>query len=196
MTADDWTEYYRATEDRPPRQQLFDVLATFPQPGMAVDLGCGAGGDTAAMLAAGWSVFATDAQQEAIDRVRGRVPEDAPLTTAVARMEEVELPVADLVWASYSLFFCDPTLFPQVWTRVREAVRPGGRFAGQVLGDRDTWTSERRMPWFRRDAAEALFDGWSIERFDVEEEDGEAWSAPKHWHVFHIVAQRPSPRPA
>ena len=172
------------------------MLRTFPEPGTAIDLGCGAGVDTAAMLAAGWSVFATDAEAEAIERVRRRAADDARLTTALSRMEDVELPDADLVWASYSLFFCDPAQFPRLWKRIREAVRPGGRFAGQFLGDRDTWASERNMPWFRRDGAEALFDGWAIERFEVEDEDGEAWSTPKHWHVFHVVARKPVPGPA
>jgi tellurite methyltransferase len=165
------------------------VLDTFPKPGMAIDLGCGAGVDTAAMLAAGWSVFATDAQPEAIERVRRRTPDDTRLTTALSRMEDVELPTADLIWASYSLFFCDPEEFPRVWGRVREAVRPGGRFAGQLLGDRDTWASARHMPWFRLTEAEALFEGWAIELFEVEDEDGEAWSEPKHWHVFHVIAR-------
>jgi SAM-dependent methyltransferase len=175
---------------------LFDVLALFPERGTAIDLGCGAGADTAAMLAAGWSVFATDAQPEAIERVRRRARDDAPLTTVVSSMEEVDLPPADLVWASYSLFFCDPTRFPDVWRRIREAVVPGGRFAGQLLGDRDTWATERDMPWFDRDGVESLFVGWAIERLEVEDEDGEAWAVPKRWHVFHAVARKPSLPPA
>jgi len=111
-------------------------------------------------------------------------------------MEEVDLPPADLVWASYSLFFCDPARFPDVWRRIREAVVPGGRFAGQLLGDRDTWATEREMPWFDRDGVGTLFEGWAIERLDVEDQDGEAWAVPKHWHVFHVVARRPSLPPA
>jgi SAM-dependent methyltransferase len=177
-----------------PRDALFEVLAMFREPGTAIDLGCGAGVDTAAMLAAGWTVFATDAQPEAIARTRRRAPEGARLTTVLSPMEEVQLPPADLVWASYSLYFCDPERFPGLWERVREAVRRGGRFAGQFLGDRDTWASERDMPWFDRCGVEALFDGWEVERFEVEDEDGEAWAVPKHWHVFHVVARKP-PRP-
>ena len=169
------------------------MLATFSEPGAAIDLGCGAGVDTAAMLSAGWSVFATDGQREAIERVRRRAPNDARLTTVASPMEEVDLPPADLVWASYSLFFCEPARFPGVWQRIRNAVMPGGRFAGQFLGDRDTWATEREMPWFDRDGVETLFDGWMIERFEVEDEDGEAWAVPKHWHVFHVVAQKPPP---
>jgi tellurite methyltransferase len=191
MAGDDWAGYYDEFGARPPRDALFDVLATFPSPGDAIDLGCGTGADTAAMLAAGWSVFATDAQPEAIARTRRRAPDAPRLTTVLSPMEDVELPPADLVWASYSLFFCTPARFPELWQRIRQAVRLGGRFAGQVLGDRDTWATDRDMPWFDRDGVDALFVDWSVERFEVEDEDGEAWAVPKHWHVFHVVAQKP-----
>ena len=144
-----------------------------------------------AMLERGWSVFATDAQQEAIDRLLRRVGADVPrLRTQRTAMEEVELPLADLVWASFSLFFCDPARFPDVWRKIEHALGPGGYFAGQLLGDRDSWTVDPEITWFTRADAEALFDGWTVERFDVEEEDGEAWDEQKHWHVFHVIARR------
>jgi hypothetical protein len=41
----------------------------------------------------------------------------------------------------------------------------------------------------------AVFDGWELERFDEEENDGEACSGPKHWHVFHAVARKPGDVP-
>jgi SAM-dependent methyltransferase len=196
MPGDTWTEYYEENEGREPRDLLLEVLGRFPTPGRAVDLGCGAGIDAAAMLERGWSVFATDKEQEAIDRLRARVG-DAPNLRAVrSSMEDLELPEADLVWASFSLFFCDPGRFADVWAEIEGALGPGGRFAGQLLGDRDSWAGEPDMSSFRREEAEALFDGWAVERFEEEDEDGEACSGPKHWHVFHVVARRPDVGPA
>jgi tellurite methyltransferase len=115
----------------------------------------------------------------------------------VARMEEVELPAADLVWASFSLFFCAPARFPTVWGRVRAAIVPGGRFAGQLLGDRDTWSPQPDITAFTRDEAIALFDGWALERFEEEDEDEEddPCAGTKHWHVFHVVARAPQAQP-
>jgi tellurite methyltransferase len=186
-----WSDYYAANDDRPPREFLVAALRRFPSPGRAIDVGCGAGIDTLAMLERGWNVFAFDAEPEAIDRLRARVPLAlaARLRTEVASMEDVQLPPADLGWASFSLFFCDPDRFEGVWARVRTSVSGGGRFAGQILGDRDSWAGNEGITSFDRDAARLLFDGWTIERFVEDEEDGEACSGPKHWHVFSVVAR-------
>jgi tellurite methyltransferase len=194
-TRSEWTEYYDEHEGREPREMLLEVLDAFGagEERSAVDLGCGSGIDTLAMLRRGWRVFAIDAEEEAIERVRRRVPGilSGRLTTAVSRMEDVELPAGvDLVWASFSLFFCDPDAFGDVWGRILAAIRPDGRFAGELLGDRDTWASEDDISAFTRDEARSLLADLEIERFDEEEEDGRATSEEKHWHLFHAVSRK------
>jgi SAM-dependent methyltransferase len=189
-----WSDYYAANDGREPRRALLDVLANEDVPGRAVDLGCGSGIDTLAMLRRGWHVLAIDAEREAIDRLEARLPSDLTglLETRVSRMEDAELPASDLVHASYSLFFCEPARFPEVWRRIGAALTGGGSFVGELLGDRDTWAPEDDISAFTEAEARALFDGWSVERFDEEDNDGEACSGPKHWHVFHVVARRPA----
>jgi len=145
------------------------------------------------MLERGWRVRASDAEPEAIERLRRRAAgNDAELHAETTPLEEVVLDRADLVWASYSLFFCDPPRFPDLWDRIRASIRPGGRFAGQLMGERDTWAAREGFTTMTIDAARALFDGWELERFDVEDQDGEACSGPKHWHLFHVVARNPA----
>ncbi len=190
-----WTDYYDEQGEREPRELLLDVLRAFGEDGHeAVDLGCGQGIDTLAMLEHGWQVFAVDAEPEGIRRLLARVPPRlaSSLRSEVASMEDVDIPPVDLVWASFSLFFCPPERFGALWAKVRDAVRPGGRFAGQFLGDRDSWTSRSEISAFARADAVRLLEGLEVERFEEEEEDGEACSGPKHWHVFHVVARRPS----
>jgi tellurite methyltransferase len=191
----EWAEYYDAQGDREPRDLLLRALGSFDREGRggtAVDLGCGQGIESAALLAHGWNVVAIDAQPEAIERLRARVPADAlpRLTTYVSRMENSEIPPCDLVHASFSLPFCPPAAFPGLWDRVGGAVRRGGRFVGELFGDRDSWATDPEMTFFGIDAARALFDGWVLESFLEEEEDGEAWEEQKHWHVFHAIARR------
>jgi tellurite methyltransferase len=190
----DWSDYYDAVRGRPAHETLLEALNRFDKPGQAVDLGCGDGRDTVELLRREWRVFAVDAEEEAIERLRARVGDSNALQTQVAPFEKAEWPRADLLNASFSLPFCPPDRFPDVWERIRTSIAPGGRFSGHLFGERDGWAGEEDMTFQSREAAEGLFDGFELERFDEEEEDGEtAVGTPKHWHVFHVVARRPIP---
>jgi SAM-dependent methyltransferase len=192
----DWAGYYEGQGDRAPHDLLLQALASVEaegRSGQAVDLGCGQGFETAELLRRGWEVVAIDATEEGIRRLPRRIPERlAPrLRTVVSRMEDVDVPAADLVHASYSLPFCRPQAFSQLWRAIREAIRPGGRFAGELFGDRDTWAStEAEMTFVDLASARALFDGMALESFVEEEDDAEGWDEIKHWHVFHVIARR------
>jgi SAM-dependent methyltransferase len=192
----DWVGYYDQQGEREPREVLLQVLDQFDREdrrGTAVDLGCGQGWDTQELLRRGWEVVAIDGQEEGIRRLRRRIPDDqaARLETIVSAMEDVTVPSADLVYASYSLPFCRRSVFPRLWDDIRAAIRPGGRFAGQLFGDRDTWAAtEPEMNFFTIDDARALFDGMELESFVEEELEDEGWDEMKHWHVFHAIARR------
>jgi tellurite methyltransferase len=54
-----WTNYYKAVTGRAPRPLLLEVVARFQKKGkdsslQAIDLGCGDGTETLALLGAGW----------------------------------------------------------------------------------------------------------------------------------------------
>jgi SAM-dependent methyltransferase len=191
----DWVGYYDE-QDRGPRDVLLQTLAAVDREGRnghAVDLGCGQGFDTTELLRRGWEVDAIDATEEGIRRLRARVGDVGPrLRTSVARMEEAEIPSADLVYASFSLPYCRPHAFPRLWSDLRRAIRPGGRFAGQLFGDGDTWASTvDDMMFVDAAGARALFDGMEVESFVEEEDDAEAWGEMKHWHWFDVIARQP-----
>ncbi len=194
MNGSRWTDYYESQGDRAPRDLLVSTLDAFgPGARDAIDLGCGTGIETVEILRRGWRVFAVDAEQVGIDRLllRASPPERERLQAQVTSIEDAELPTADLVWAGYSIFFIPPQRFATTWGSIRASVRPGGRFAGQVLGESDSWAAGGEVNAHGRADAEALFDGWTLERFDEEENDGDACSGPKHWHLFHVVARAP-----
>jgi tellurite methyltransferase len=186
-----WDEFYEAIAGRPPHDAVVQALDRFEaegRRGFAVDLGCGDGRDTAEIARRGWRVLALDGEAGAIERLRSR-PELADVETAIVRFEEARWPAADLVNAGFSLPFCPPGHFRTVWRRIVDSIRPGGRFSGHLFGDRDGWAGDPEMTFLARDEAEALFAGFTLERFDELEEDGHlVTGAPKHWHVFHVVA--------
>lgn len=187
--------YYDATAGRPPRKTLLSALAAFGDfAGFAVDLGCGDGRDTIELLRRGWSVLAIDAEAEAIARLAGRsdLPPGPRLATRMARFEETEWGPADLVNASFALPLVAADKFAPLWRHIVRSLRPGGRFAGQLYGDRDGWTGRTGVTCFARVEAERLLAGLTVELFDEEESDAVTPRGnAKHWHIFHVVARAP-----
>jgi SAM-dependent methyltransferase len=198
VTFGDWGRYHAATEGRPPRPTLLRAMQAFAREGggpglLALDLGCGIGRDALPLLRAGWRVLALDQEVPALEALARRAALDglAGLEVVAASFATMRLPPADLVNASFSLFACEPAAFPAAWAKIRAAMKPGGRFAGQLLGPRDSWSVREGCTVLERAAVDRLLDGLEVERVEEEETDsvtpqGEA----KHWHIWHVNARR------
>lgn len=192
-----WSAYYNAVVGRPPRETLLAALARFEAEQLAassrfaVDLGCGEGRDTVELLRRGWRVLGIDGEHEAIARLRSHPDIDlAVLETQVVRFEEVILPESvDLVNSSFALPFCPPAHFPSLWEKIVACLRPGGRFCGQLFGDRDSWAIYPSMSHHTREQVEVLLQPFEVEVLDEEEHPGKtAIGEEKYWHLFNIVA--------
>lgn len=195
-----WQAYYKAVEGRPPRPTLLKALESFATeplpatPRFAVDLGCGEGRDTIELLRRGWRVLGIDGEAEAIALLRQRPNLDHTcLETQVMRFEALTLPASvDLINASFCLPFCPPDSFPSLWATIVAALEPGGRFCGQLFGDRDSWATNPNLTHLRRDQLEKLLQSLDVEYFEEEEQPGQtALGEDKYWHIFHIVARKP-----
>ncbi len=195
-TAQGWGAYYEKLRDRPPRRTLLAALDKFGPPAadwLAVDLGCGDGRDVVELLRRGWRIIAVDAEAEALKRLAERnLPGAERMTPLVARFEDVPLPIGTtLVNSSFAMPLCEPAAFRDLWRRIVEAPPVGGRFSGQWYGPRDTWFGRPGMSFVSRDEALELLEGLVLEMFEEEEDDGVTpRGKAKHWHIFHIVAQK------
>lgn len=189
-----WDEYYKKIQGRAPRQLLLDVLEKYPADTslQAIDLGCGDGTESTYLLSQGWTVFAVDGAKAGIKRLLEKAPKEGQvrLQTQVAKFEEVALPMADLIHASYSIPFCHPDHFPALWNKIADALNPGGRFAGQFFGIHDSWATESDMTFHTETQVRAMLGGLETEYFHELDEDGQAASGPKHWHVFTVIARK------
>lgn len=201
MTDTHWPDYYAVTRDRPAWHTVTEAIASFEAepvapgspPRLAVDLGCGAGRDARALLAAGWWVLAVDAEETAIDALVGATPEAerGRLETAVADIATVAIPPCDLVNASVSLQFLDPAAFDAVIGRVAAALRPGGRFTALVYGDRDQAAGDPELTCVSEARLRELLADFEMESWTEREEDGQmALGDPHHIHLFELVARR------
>ncbi|MGD1856917.1 MAG: class I SAM-dependent methyltransferase [Leptolyngbyaceae cyanobacterium] len=194
-----WTDYYEAVAGRPPRATLLMALENFAAESCsnssrtAVDLGCGDGRDTVALLHHKWRVIAIDGEPDAITRLRRRSDINRTyLETRVQRFEELTLPPdVDLVNASFCLPFCSPTSFLVLWDEIVRALRSGGRFCGHLFGERDSWTAYGDLNFHTRSQIEQLLTPFEIELLDEEEHPGTtALGEEKRWHLYNIVARK------
>ncbi|MEI6065488.1 MAG: class I SAM-dependent methyltransferase, partial [Pseudanabaena sp. ELA748] len=177
----DWSAYYRAVAGRPPRDTLLKALDrcdaenAAKSPRFAVDLGCGDGRDTVELLNRGWQVLAIDGNEEAIAKLYDRKDIDSTwLETQVMRFESIDLPDSvDLINSSFALPFCRPENFPNLWNKITASLRNGGRFCGQLFGDRDTWaTVYPNMTHYPQEKVEELLQPFNVEYFEEEEHHG------------------------
>ena len=198
----DWPAYFDRMRGKPPRDTLLTALDAFgpidpSDPPLALDLGCGDGRDTSELLARGWRVWAQDASDDGLRRLRER-PDcaaaiaDGRLRVAHRAFEDLDLPSgASLVNASFSLPFCPPKHFGALWATIDAAIPIGGRFSGQLFGDRDDWAILEDRTHLTRAQILRLFDQYVLERLIEEDRpSSHAGEAHKHWHVFHIIARK------
>lgn len=194
-----WESYYARTGQRPPRRTLlfaldrFDAEALPHENRFAIDLGCGNGRNTIEMLRRGWPVLAVDKEPKAIRGLLARpdLPEGCRVETAISRFEDVVLPPANLIDSGFALPLMPQAVFPRVWARILDALKPGGRISCQLYGERDSWFGDPSISFFQRSGMEAMLGTLQAEFFEEEEDDSTTpRGVLKHWHIFHIVARR------
>ena len=190
-----WTEYNAAQATRGVRPLCLEAMA-LAGPGngrRAIDLGCGAGKETLALLDGGWQVLAVDSLPDTRDRLLAMVP------AALADLLEIELspfedlrrlPEAGLILASYSLPFVHPDNFGRVWRMLLGALAHSGVIAVNLFGERDSWAVIPDWNFHTEAEARQLFDGLEILAFEVYDADGQSFRGPKHWHIFDVTARK------
>jgi tellurite methyltransferase len=187
-----WEDFYKITKDRPPWPLLVKAVSMLSRKEYALDLGCGAGRDTRFLLEQGFYVTAVDNDPHVI-ALLANFPQDH-LRAVQASFEAFEFEAYDLINAHFALPFTSEERFHEVFARVEHALNAGGIFVGQFFGVHDEWnTPGNQMTFLTREQAEAKLKGLKVLEFREEDVDSHvADGTPKHWHVFHIIAQKES----
>jgi SAM-dependent methyltransferase len=170
--------------------RLMAFLAQLPQGASILELGCGAGGDTAEMLARGFAVRPTDGSPEMADiasRHLGRTVE----TLLFHDLDEVE--AYDGVWANACLLHVPRPELADILALIWRALKPAGHFfASYKTGDvegRDTLNRYYNYPspdWLRTNYTSA--GNWS----SLEIETGEVIGFDNQWATMLFVVARKS----
>ena len=170
--------------------RLMAFLAQLPPGASILELGCGAGGDTAEMLARGFEVRATDGSPEmavVASKHLGRTVE----TLLFHDLDEVD--AYDAVWANACLLHVPRTELADVLARIWRALKAEGVFyASYKEGDvdgRDTLDRYYNYPsqdWLRGTYADA--GSWNA----LSIETGEVMGFDNQWATMLFVVARKS----
>jgi tellurite methyltransferase len=194
----DWEAFYAYQQTRTEVRPLLLKAIAYADPTggrAAVDLGCGQGFETIALLDAGWTVTAVDSSAAGLALVREGAGDRPGLSLVGGSMADVPIPPADLVHASFALPFCPPEHFAVMWEHIRAALRPGGLLAVNFFGPHDTWAGEEGMSFHSETEVREMLDGLEVLELTERDEDGMSGAGPKHWHVFDVLARRPERAP-
>ena len=184
-----WGEYYYHTKESKPHKNVEMFLTLNIMPGKAIDLGCGAGRDTIALIKNNWRVLAVDKENtENIIKERLSVQEQEKFTFMQSLFGNMSLPKANLVVANFSLPFTKKECFDTAWSKIESAIVDRGYFVGNFLGERDSWKNLITLP---KQKVIRLFDKFELIQFEEIEKDGKSASGEqKHWHVYDIIAKK------
>jgi SAM-dependent methyltransferase len=180
---------YAGREITSRRARLTVFLARLAPGACILELGCGAGGDTADMLARGFDVRPTDGSPEMAAVASKRL---GRLVRTMLFHELDEVGAYDAVWANACLLHVPRPELTGVLARIWRALKPAGHFfasykTGEVEG-RDALNRYYNYPsqdWLRATyAAAGSWNSLSIESGDVKGFDDKMAS------MLFVVAQR------
>lgn len=95
-----------------------------------------------------------------------------------------------LAHAGYALQYVPPDRFLKFWLDVREALVPGGVFAGHFFGKMDLFASDIGLSTFHYQELRQILIGWEVLKCD--EYHGKGQRDPnRQWHFYTVCARKP-----
>ena len=184
----DWTNYQNKTYGDEACKLIIDFLNKY-KVDSAIDLGCGSGNETVYMVKNGIKVLAIDRQLNQ-DLILNRLSDSEKqlISFKESSFEDVELPKTKLLTAFFSIPFCNPNNFDELWTKIYNSIEDNGYFVGQLFGDRDAWNVVESINTFSIDKVKEYLKNYNI--IKLEEIEYVRESDNKKWHFYDIIAQK------
>ena len=184
----DWTNYQNETYGDNVCKLLIEFLDNYKIDD-AIDLGCGSGNETVYMIKNGIKVLAIDRQLNQ-DFILNRLSDNEKkmISFKESSFEDVELPKTKLLTAFFSIPFCNPNNFDELWTKIYNSIEDNGYFVGQLFGDRDAWNVVESINTFSIDKVKEYLKNYNI--IKLEEIEYVRESDNKKWHFYDIIAQK------
>lgn len=179
---------YAARERRPPAARLDAFMRQLPSGAAVLDLGCGGGHDSVAMLESGLDVTACDGSAELARAAEARIGRKVE----IVRFQEIDWHDRfDGIWAEASLLHVPRAELADVLARIRRALRPGGILHASFKAG-ETEGHDRFGRYFNYPSAKwlhARFEEAGWPQIAINEADGGGYDGePTRW--LHVAAVR------
>lgn len=117
-------DFYEKTKKMPPNPNVKSIIQSGVKPGVAIDLGCGAGRDTVALLKNGWKVVAID-KENVKEMIEQQLSEEEreKFQFVCTRFNHMKLVKSDLIVANNSITFCNKETFNNVWEKIVKSIK-------------------------------------------------------------------------
>lgn len=198
--ARDWHSHFQKRLYQEPRPLLMQALEIYDKSAhkekTALDLGAGAGNETAFLLQNGWTVWANDREKESIEIIGSRkdvLPYKNKLTLIQKSFTDIpweNLPSFSLICAIYALPFIDKNNFHTTWNAIVNHLETNGILAVSLFGNQHDvfgWWEKRSMSFFTKQQVLDLLKNFDIKIFEefCEKNDEDVME-----HIFTVVAQK------
>ncbi len=188
-----WNEYYKNTADRPPSQLLTEAIQFVEHRSEALDLGAGALKDTRFLVEEGFEHITAVDRESVVQELGSELPKNR-VEIVITSFDGFPFPkdTYDLISAQFSLPFNGAVGFDGIMKKIKSSLKEGGIFTGQFFGDKDQWNTDGTKLVFHTEAdIRTAFADMDLLSFkEVEHDSQTADGAPKHWHVFNVIAKR------
>ena len=184
----DWTNYQSKTYGDDVCKLLIEFLDNYKVDN-AIDLGCGSGNETVYMIKNGIKVLAIDRQLNQ-NFILSRLSDDEKklISFKESSFEDIELPKTQMLTAFFSIPFCNPDNFDELWNKIYNSIEDNGYFVGQLFGDRDAWNVVDSINTFPIEKVKEYLKKYNI--IKLEEVEFVRESDNKKWHYYDIIAQK------
>lgn len=185
--------YYEKTKNSNIPENLRMFMNMKVEPGICIDLGCGAGRDSKFLIKNGWKVIAID-KEDTEKMIRSSLQEEEQNYLKFIKQDfenNIILQSCNLLVANSSLSFCNRKNFDDLWKKIVDSISKDGYFVGNFFGINDSWANRPNMVFFTKEEVIKLFSSFEIINFKEVAKNGKtALGVEKHWHVFNVIAKK------
>lgn len=158
---DENAETYAARQRQPPVERLTAFANLLPSGGTILELGCGAGGDSAWLIERGFAVTPTDGSAAMAHQAEAKLGRPV----RVMRFSDLdEVAAYDGVWANACLLHVPRAELPDVLLRIHRALREGGLFYASFKAGVDEG-ADRFGRYYNRPSQEWLTESYRLAGF-------------------------------